>query len=203
MDKVDIEHVLFWMDAIRNSENRTRTLDAFWKGQIRSKVWLVNNLQPFVNKESTVDIFGGWIGTLASLLFQSDIPISRIRSIDVDPECEVTAYTVNKIEEMQGRFTALTADMCDVSSVADIIINTSCEHITDEQYMKWLRNLSPDSLIVLQSNDYDMPEHVRRVTSIEEFKEQSKIKVYFEAEIQLPLYKRFMIIGRRPVVLED
>jgi hypothetical protein len=43
--KVDIQDVLFWMDAIRNSEDRYRTLESFWKGQVNSKVWLVENLQ--------------------------------------------------------------------------------------------------------------------------------------------------------------
>jgi len=40
--KIDIEDVMFYMDAIRNSEDRDRTLESFWKGQIKSKLWLVN-----------------------------------------------------------------------------------------------------------------------------------------------------------------
>jgi hypothetical protein len=38
--KVDIQDVLFWMDAIRDSEDRYRTLESFWKGQVNSKIWL-------------------------------------------------------------------------------------------------------------------------------------------------------------------
>ena len=38
--KVDIEDVLFWMDAIRNSKDRYRTLESFWKGPVRSKAWV-------------------------------------------------------------------------------------------------------------------------------------------------------------------
>ena len=30
--KIDIQDVLFWMDAIRNSDDRYRTLESFWKG---------------------------------------------------------------------------------------------------------------------------------------------------------------------------
>ena len=43
--KVDIQDVLFWMDAIRNSENRYRTLESFWKGQVNSKLWLIEKMQ--------------------------------------------------------------------------------------------------------------------------------------------------------------
>ena len=46
--KVDIEDVLFWMDAIRNSKDRYRTLESFWKGQVRSKVWVAEQLPAFV-----------------------------------------------------------------------------------------------------------------------------------------------------------
>ena len=94
---LDSEHVLFWMDAIRNSQDKERTLEAFWKGQIRSKIWLIENLRPFITKSVKIDIHGGWIGTLASLLFQSEIPISRITSLDIDPSCEEIALTMNKI----------------------------------------------------------------------------------------------------------
>ncbi len=203
--KLDIEHVLFWMDAIRNSQDRDRTLESFWKGQIRSKEWLIKNLEyfihPAVNKNMnfplTVDIHGGWLGVLSSMLFQSNIPIKSIRSIDIDPSCEITANTMNKIEEMAGRFKAVTADMCSVASDADIIINTSCEHITQEQYDHWLSIQNKNSLLVLQGNNYNIPEHIRISNSIEEFQKQCRLtNLLFAAELELPLYKRFMVIGR-------
>ena len=42
--KIDIQDVLFWMDAIRNSDDSYRTLESFWKGQVNSKLWLVEQL---------------------------------------------------------------------------------------------------------------------------------------------------------------
>ena len=76
--KVDIQDVLFWMDAIRNSEDRYRTLESFWKGQVNSKIWLIENLSKFVmtNTNNTIIIHGGWNGVLASLLFNSDIGLN-------------------------------------------------------------------------------------------------------------------------------
>jgi hypothetical protein len=52
-----------------------------------------------------------------------------------------------------------------------------------------------NSLLVLQSNDYDIPEHVRTASSLEEFKQQCHIKVLWAGQLELPLYNRFMIIG--------
>jgi hypothetical protein len=132
-------------------------------------------------------------------MFQSDLPLTSIRSIDIDPSCQTTATMMNKAEEIQGRFMSVTADMCNVESIADIIINTSCEHITQEQYKDWLNNTPPASLLVLQSNNYQIEEHVRIAASLEEFSEQSKINVIWKGSLELPLYTRWMIIGYRNV----
>ena len=193
---IDTEHLHHWMQAIRQSPDPMRTMDAFWSGQLKSKEWLITNLRKNVNKFVSIDIHGGWVGVLASMLFQSDIYITNIRSVDIDPTCEPIATMMNKKEEMAGKFRAVTADMCAIRSDADVVINTSCEHITQEQYDLWLSGMPYNTLLVLQSNNYDIPEHVRIATDLDEFKTQSKINVLWAGELELPLYKRFMIIGR-------
>ena len=193
--QIDTEHLHYWMQAIRQSPDPMRTMDAFWSGQLNSKEWLITNLRNNVNKFVSIDIHGGWVGVLASMLFQSDIYITNIRSVDIDPTCEPIATMMNKKEEMAGKFRAVTSDMCEIRSDADVVINTSCEHITQDQYDLWLSGMPHNSLLVLQSNNYDIPEHVRTAQSLEEFKSQCSINVIWEGELELPLYKRFMIIG--------
>jgi hypothetical protein len=193
--QIDLEHLHYWMQAIRQSPDPMRTMDAFWQGQLKSKEWLITNLRKNVNKFVSIDIHGGWVGVLASMLFQSDIHVTNIRSVDIDPACEPIANMMNKKEEMVGKFRAVTADMCDIRSDADVVINTSCEHITQNQYDLWLSGLPYNSLLVLQSNDYDIPEHVRTASSLEEFKQQCHIKVLWAGQLELPLYNRFMVIG--------
>jgi hypothetical protein len=185
------------MQAIRQSPDPMRTMDAFWSGQLKSKEWLITNLRKHVNQFVSVDIHGGWVGVLASMLFQSEVPVLNIRSIDIDPSCEPIAINMNKVEEMVGKFHAVTADMCEIRSDADVIINTSCEHITQDQYDLWLSGMPHNSLIVLQSNNYNIPEHVRIASSLEEFKVQSGINVIWSGELVLPLYTRYMIIGKQ------
>jgi hypothetical protein len=193
---IDLEHLHYWMCAIRGSENPTRTLDAFWRGQLRSKEWLIDCLDKHVHAGSSVDIHGGWVGVLASMLFQSNIPVTTIRSIDIDSTCEPIATLMNQIEFEAGKFRATTADMCSIRSDADIIINTSCEHITQDQYDLWLSGHPHNSLLVLQSNNYDIPEHVRVANDLVEFKKQCGLTtVLWAGELELPLYKRFMVIG--------
>jgi hypothetical protein len=104
---------------------------------------------------------------------------------------------MNKAEEMVGKFRAVTADMCSIRSDADVIINTSCEHITQDQYDLWISGVPYNSLLVLQSNNYNIPEHVRIAKNLEEFKTQcGDVDILWSGELILPAYTRFMIIGR-------
>jgi hypothetical protein len=196
--QIDTEHLHYWMQAIRQSPDPIRTMDAFWQGQLKSKEWLIVNLRQHVKKFVSIDIHGGWVGVLASMLFQSDVPVSNIRSIDIDPLCEPIATMMNKKEEMAEMFRAITSDMCEIRSDADVVINTSCEHITQDQYDLWLSGMPHNSLLVLQSNNYNIPEHVRTAKDLTEFTQQCQLEnVLWTGELELPLYKRFMVIGRQ------
>lgn len=195
--KVDTEHIHHWMQAIRNSPDPIRTMDAFWRGQVLSKEWLIEKLEEILSEHSSMDveIHGGWVGLLASLLFQSNIKIKKITNIDIDPICENIASTMNQIELEQGRFKAITADMCQTPSTADIVINTSCEHITQQQYEDWLLGIPKASLLVLQSNNYKIPEHIRTAENLKEFEKQCNIKVVWSGQLETHLYTRYMVIG--------
>lgn len=195
--QIDTEHLHYWMQAIRQSPDPLRTMDAFWSGQLKSKEWLIDCLDDHVHMGSSIDIHGGWVGVLASMIFQSNIPVTTIRSIDIDPTCEPIATMMNKGEEIAGKFRAVTADMCSIRSDADVVINTSCEHITQDQYEVWLSGMPHNSLLVLQSNNYDIPEHLRTANSLEEFKSQCGVRVIWAGELVLPLYTRYMIIGKQ------
>ena len=193
---IDTEHLHHWMCAIRESTDPIRTLDAFWAGQIKSKEWLIEELSKHINGPVTVDVHCGWVGTFASMLFCTELPIESIQSIDIDPLCQSVATSMNQIESNSGRFRAVTKDICDFHSYADVIINTSCEHISQEEYDSWLSNLPIERMIVLQSTNYDIKEHNRIAHNLDEFMHQSHIKnVVFSGELELLKYSRFMIIG--------
>lgn len=173
-----------------------RTLDAFWAGQIKSKEWLIKNLEQTIPNPVSIDIHGGWVGVLASMLFQSNLQVTNIRSIDIDPMCEHTAITMNQLEYHSGRFKAITSNMVNIHSECDVVINTSCEHITQLDYNIWLNNMPKNSIIVLQSNNYDISEHIRTANSLDEFVTQSNLsKIIAKDKLTLPLYDRYMIIG--------
>ena len=68
--KIDINDIAYWMDAIRDEENHQRyhMLESFWHGQLKSKVWLCEELAKVTHATTNkIVIFGGWHPIRAAL----------------------------------------------------------------------------------------------------------------------------------------
>lgn len=195
--------------------------DALSWGQLKSKRWLVTELEKTGMELRTVFVVGGWYGTLSSMLFNSNMVIHYIRSFDIDEKCQPIADAVNNsYVQNDWQFKAITDDMFNINYDAhtwscwsvknnrnsfpitdrpNTIINTSCEHI--QNFQKWYNLIPKGKLVVLQNNNYksiDIPEHVNCVNSLEDFAEQTPMKeVLYEGVLKLNKYKRYMRIGIR------
>lgn len=204
------ESMVWIADTMRQfPEHRDKFLECFWRGQIESKAWLIDTLNYHVLKgpePQSIYIFGGWYGILATMLFDSaTYPILRIRSIDLDPQCESVADHVNKYNEMnQWRFKAFTSsmDLYDYDHPPTLVINTSCEHVDQDTYDRWYDRIPSGTMVVLQGNDFfACPEHVRCSQDIEEFKAQSRLgNLQYASQFKADAgsgYTRFMLIGTK------
>lgn len=197
--------ITHWFNAIRNlpDNERTRALDAFWDGQIDSKIWLVDELNKIHNEPSDIYIFGGWIGVLASVMLQSStFTINKIRSIDLDPWCEDIADTVCKPHESDAwKFKAVTADMrtYQYESSPTVVINTSTEHVTKEVYDQWYSSIPMGTLVVAQGNNFfDCSEHVRCSTNLDEFMQDNNVKYpIYSGVLKTSMYDRYMSIWNK------
>jgi hypothetical protein len=206
--KISTIELAHWFNAIRNisPNERTRALDAFWSGQLDSKKWLVSELNKIVLNTSNVYIFGGWIGVLANMILtNSSYNVSRVRSIDLDPWCEIVADNLNKIHEMDSwRFKARTANMADYEYefsedgpiIPHIVVNTSCEHIDQSVYDQWYSKIPNGSLVAVQSNDYfDCLEHIRCNIDLDDFSKMNRVnEPLFIGSMETEMYTRFMAI---------
>jgi hypothetical protein len=191
--------------------------DCFSRGQLQSKQWLVTELGKLDVELGTVFLCAGWYATLATMLFESDIKVDKVRSFDIDPTCVDIAETFNKPWFMeQWRFKSITQDIMDIdynehmwqfwsnannrmsrpiADNPDTIINTSCEHI--ENFAEWYAKIPDGKLVILQSNNFfDVLEHVNCVKDITEFSNMSPMSnTLYAGNLDLPKYKRFMLIG--------
>lgn len=204
--------------ALKLFEGKMST-DSFSLGQLQSKTWAVEIMQDlFAVKKldyGIVFILCGWYATLAALMFYARIPILKIRSFDVDPECEKIADFINKTNCDNGwRFKAITEDIYNIdfnkhswqcwsnknsrmsypiTDSPNTIINTACEH-TDKT---WYDKVPDGKLMVLQSNDsFTEFGHVNAVTDLEEFESMYPMKeIYYKGKLNLDNLTRFMLIG--------
>ncbi len=202
---INTNDLIYWFNAIRNlpDSERTRALDSVWAGQLQSKSWLVNTLKQYMDKPSNVYIFGGWIGILASMMFQH-LPVNKIRSIDLDPWCEKVADTINKPYEMdKWRFKAITEDMSsydyDWGITSDVVVNTSSEHVDQSTYDKWFSMICPGSLVVVQGNNFfDCSEHIRCSQNLNDFENMNNVyDPLFTGQFHTDKYTRYMSIWRK------
>lgn len=189
--------------------------DCFSRGQLMSKLWLVNEISKLNLELGTVFLTAGWYATLAVMLFESKLKVDKIRSFDIDPAVWKIAEIFNKPWLMDNwKFKATTKDIMDIdyksfsyttlrsngtespiTDVPDTIINTSCEHI--EKFAEWYSLIPKGKLVILQSNDYfEVKEHLNCSKSLAEFSNSCPMEqTLFEGELFLPKYTRFMKIG--------
>ena len=85
--------------------------DALSQGQIKSKQWLLKNLQGI--DLGMVFICAGWYSTLATMMFEDEnIYVNKIRSFDVDDSCWKVAENLNELWKADNwTFKATTLDI--------------------------------------------------------------------------------------------
>jgi hypothetical protein len=186
-------------------------VDAFSKGQLASKSWLLHKLYNTgkVQCGQTITILGCWIGSLVEFLITSYKP-ERIYGIDTDPVSIDLAEKFNQHHVQNGwQFKGVVADvnMLTTSDMEfqiggelinvkpNVVINTSCEHMTDE----WFFSASSDQLIVMQTNDSDHYDgHINTCKSVADMQKKYPLRhVLYAGEMVTPAYTRYMQIGYR------
>jgi hypothetical protein len=190
--------------------------DSLSQGQLRSKMWIIDELKTLDINLGTVFLCAGWYGILAMLMFEHDIEMDSVRSFDIDPTVVAIADKFNAPWLDNWQFKAVTDDIHNINfnshnwtawsnanerdskpitDVPDTIINTSCEHIAN--FDKWYAKIPTGKIVILQSNDYvDIDEHVNTSLDLNAFGQQTPMtEVLYNGEMQLEKYTRFMRIG--------
>lgn len=155
--------------------------DAFSRGQLRSKMWLVDIVKALeIDLGDTIYVCAGWYGVLSALLFER-IETKNIYSFDIDPSTDNPADTLNKEYIMDNmKFKSFVYDVRNLKyttetlpinhyrytdainfekttttheiSAPTCVINTSCEHI--ENFDEWFGNIPKGTLVIMQNNNF-------------------------------------------------
>jgi hypothetical protein len=176
---------------------------AFSHGQITSKLWLCENLEPYLVNYSNTAILGSWYNTLGFMLMnRNNKKFLNITGIDQDPNVKIIADQICNayLRDFDGPINNITADaLTHDLKVFDTVINCSCEHMTDD----WFSSVNSKTLVCIQSSDmgiagrWDVSNPASDIDSLD--KRFPLTNVLFQGIKEITYadwsYKRFMIIG--------
>jgi hypothetical protein len=182
-------------------EEQTQFLSAMDEVQIRSKLWLIDELDRYRDLAATrLVVLGAWYGILPLLInWRVRRPPAHMICIDVDLRvCEVGRQIIGS---MYDNIAYQCADVMDLDYDAlgkdpgTVVINTICEHLPN--LPDWWARLPAGQFVALQSNNYfACPDHVSAVRSIDELKQQAPLsRLLFEGVLPLSIMDRYMLIG--------
>jgi hypothetical protein len=180
--------------------------DSFSHGQIISKLWLCEQLEPHLPKKATVFILGSWYNLLGSMMLTRNRKLYQsILGIDIDS----TAIDIaDKLCETWIIEKKLCNKVGDASTYPlegpNVIINCSPEHMENTN---WLNNIVKGTLVCIQSsnmqNDNDIWDIKQHSPTIEDFISKYRLEtILFCDTLQIRYennkgYERFMMIGRK------
>ena len=195
--------------------------DAFSRSQIKSKIWLTEELIKIKTNYDNVIVMAGWYGQIKSI-YDKRLTYAKMRIVELDKSaCETSDYIFNLSNLENYKVKSVNADINNLTLhkngyewnvenfkentkftekfTPNLIINTSAEHMTEEWYNQIrFREMESDPVVAIQSNNmFDGEGHVNCVHSIDHMKKKFPMKdILFEGELQLKGYKRVMLIGR-------
>jgi len=213
----DVEILTLIQKYVRDGYDTNVLPDLFSRGQVQSKIWLGTELAKIKQHYSMIYVYAGWFGQLLKYFEISGITYDKARIFDLDHNaCLVSdkLFNFDKIQNWQvksictdlnnivwnsqGAIYNPTGDIQE-QTMPDLIINTSAEHMTDDWFFRIkFKEFVPAPMIVIQTNNlHELEEHINCVYSVDHMKKKYPMsEIYFEGELQLKEYKRFMLIGR-------
>lgn len=182
--------------------------DSFSHGQIMSKLWMCDELEKYYtlkgHKPKLVFVYGGWYGILPFMMKIKNIfRETKFISFDLEEVSNALALKVNNAFVYED--TSFDVQKRNVNelkprkSEVDLVINTSCEHIIEDN---WFKNLDDGQLVAFQSNNMKHVEHINNVKSLEEMKKKYRLSNIFYAgeksfDYGVLKFDRFMLIGTK------
>ena len=193
---MDIDLQLF-KNIMAESRHNSDLLDSFSPNQFKSKERIIKHIrdQLILRTDSEIVILGGWYGSILIPAFKE---VKRITIIDLNDD--VIRIAKNRLFNHYKNVDFITGDVFNERykgriQNADLIINTSCEHMPS---MKKLELDTNAHFAFTSNNMYDIEGHINCVSSIEEFKWQlpDNAKVLKEDRIVDDRGTRFILIGK-------
>lgn len=179
---------------------------SFSHGQIHSKIWLCQHLEPLIPINAKIAILGCWHNVMGMMLmFRNPDSGFQIHGIDVAKEAIDIANELTSAWrfEFLNPFQNIHANVnyYDFTEY-DVIINTSVEHMLDDS---WFNNIPKGKIVAIQSMDIQLTnDPIFKITNPNDsletlLKKYPLAKINFAGskkfDYQINPYSRLCIIG--------
>ena len=170
--------------------------------QIANKEWLVNELLPYIDEEGKrICVLGGWYGLTAFMLRQHISKNIIIDSVDSDQYCSKAARWLNGDIKNINYITSTAEDwFFEHPKAYQLIINTSCEHMEQEDINLMIGLKRPEAFVCLQGNNYhEIQSHINTHDCLDDFVNSFNLKeIHFKNVLPSVCgkYERYMVIGK-------
>ncbi len=193
---MEIDLQLF-KNIMREGRHNTDLLDSFSPNQFKSKemlIKMVNDLS-MVDSNSEIVILGGWYGSILIPAFKH---VKRITLIDLNDQ--VIGLAKRRLFNHYNNVDFITSDVWNENRLgriqnANLIINTSCEHMRPMKELK----LDTNAYFAYQSNNMrSIKDHINCVGGIDEFQKQlpDNARVLDKGIIEDERGLRFTLVGK-------
>jgi len=177
--------------------------DSFSHGQIKSKLWLCEKLEPHLPNGCVIQILGCWYNILGFMLSVRNPDKYRlIQGSDIDTVAIDVANHINNAWTIDNSIQNITMDSNTLSYIPDsIVINCSPEHFENTE---WFDNIPEGTTVCIQSSnmtDIEHPWYIRQPTpTMYHFLEKYPLTViHYNDTLDIKYddwgYSRYMIIG--------
>lgn len=167
--------------------------DAFHSNQIVSKNCAITAFRSLPDVNRNVLYIGSWIGFLTHYICDN-YPRCTVTELDIDVRCKLISQRFNS--QFTNYITSYTSDVeCfGYLNNYDTVINLSCEHIASN----WIDKLQKGTTVVLQTNNFEIPEHVNTCETLDEMREKYQLsETYYAEATVLNAYTRFTLADKR------
>lgn len=165
-----------------------------WEG----KEWLAKEFYKHYNHpDGNILVVGGWYGMMAYQLRKLwPNPSMNITSSDMDPMCDYYGYKLFYDQD-------IAFETLDINSEIDYspytaIINTSCEHMEQEDLVNIIKRKPADTWICFQTNDYTLLDaHINCWPGAKTFADSLGLEyIAYTGTLDLGDFNRHMVIGK-------
>ena len=171
-----------------NQELAFKTLrDSLSTGQMKSKAVIIEICKAENIKSESAVFIGHWQSLLA-LMMKNENRLKKAIGVEKSDLWSDFSNYLNRDWKSHN----IAIENFDIPLETDLVINTSCEHMSDD----WFKKIPTGCRVLIQSTDFDHLEHINKKDSLQDFeKSLVDIQIISRNETNCDIYRRFTVYG--------